>query len=145
MNPLLTGYALHHVGIVVADIDAAVARYEALGFAGGERFAMTEQGVIAVTYRAGPGYVGADPADRPGGRHRPLHGQTGRRHAPRRLRGPRSPGHTRPVGGSRHPPDRRDARTGAHGWRIAFVHPESCNGVLTELVEADGDRQTLSS
>jgi len=26
-------------------------------------------------------------------------------------------------------------RIGAHGWRIAFVHPESCAGVLTELVE----------
>ena len=28
-------------------------------------------------------------------------------------------------------------RAGAHGWRIAFVHPESCSGVLTELVETD--------
>jgi methylmalonyl-CoA/ethylmalonyl-CoA epimerase len=27
------------------------------------------------------------------------------------------------------------ARRGAHDWRIAFVHPESCAGVLTELVE----------
>jgi hypothetical protein len=26
-------------------------------------------------------------------------------------------------------------RIGAHGWRIAFVHPESCGGVLTELVQ----------
>jgi methylmalonyl-CoA/ethylmalonyl-CoA epimerase len=26
-------------------------------------------------------------------------------------------------------------RRGAHGWRIAFIHPESCNGVLTELVD----------
>ena len=26
-------------------------------------------------------------------------------------------------------------RTGAHGWRIAFIHPESCGGVLTELVQ----------
>jgi methylmalonyl-CoA/ethylmalonyl-CoA epimerase len=26
-------------------------------------------------------------------------------------------------------------RQGAHGWRIAFVHPESCGGVLTELVQ----------
>jgi methylmalonyl-CoA/ethylmalonyl-CoA epimerase len=26
-------------------------------------------------------------------------------------------------------------RSGAHGWRIAFVHPEACNGVLTELVQ----------
>jgi len=26
-------------------------------------------------------------------------------------------------------------RTGAHGTRIAFVHPKSSNGVLTELCE----------
>jgi methylmalonyl-CoA/ethylmalonyl-CoA epimerase len=26
-------------------------------------------------------------------------------------------------------------RAGAHGWRIAFIHPESCHGVLTELVQ----------
>jgi methylmalonyl-CoA/ethylmalonyl-CoA epimerase len=26
-------------------------------------------------------------------------------------------------------------RTGAHGWKVAFIHPRSCGGVLTELVE----------
>jgi hypothetical protein len=26
-------------------------------------------------------------------------------------------------------------RAGTHGWRIAFIHPESCLGVLTELVQ----------
>ena len=31
---------LHHVGIVVADLDAAVARYRALGFGEPERFAI---------------------------------------------------------------------------------------------------------
>jgi len=25
-------------------------------------------------------------------------------------------------------------RTGLRGWRIAVIHPESCHGVLTELV-----------
>ena len=29
-------------------------------------------------------------------------------------------------------------RTGVHGWRIAFIHPESCNGVLTELIDDRG-------
>jgi hypothetical protein len=29
----------------------------------------------------------------------------------------------------------REPRTGLHGWRIAFIHPRSCAGVLTELVE----------
>ena len=26
-------------------------------------------------------------------------------------------------------------RTGAHDWRIAFIHPKACNGVLTEIVQ----------
>ena len=30
------------------------------------------------------------------------------------------------------------ARPGAHGTRIAFIHPKSACGVLTELVENDG-------
>jgi methylmalonyl-CoA/ethylmalonyl-CoA epimerase len=29
----------------------------------------------------------------------------------------------------------RHARPGAHGTRVAFVHPSAANGVLTELVE----------
>jgi len=29
----------------------------------------------------------------------------------------------------------KSPRTGLHGWRIAFIHPESCHGVLIELVE----------
>src|SRR3989440_10364657 len=32
------------------------------------------------------------------------------------------------------------ARAGAHGTRIGFVHPKSVCGVLTEFVEADGQR-----
>jgi methylmalonyl-CoA epimerase len=32
----------------------------------------------------------------------------------------------------------QDARLGAHGARIAFIHPKETNGVLYELVERDG-------
>jgi methylmalonyl-CoA/ethylmalonyl-CoA epimerase len=28
-------------------------------------------------------------------------------------------------------------RLGTHGWTIAFIHPESTNGVLTELVQVN--------
>jgi len=28
-------------------------------------------------------------------------------------------------------------RAGTHGWKIAFIHPDSCNGVLTELVQVE--------
>jgi methylmalonyl-CoA/ethylmalonyl-CoA epimerase len=55
--PELVGYELHHVGIVVSDIDAAASRYAALGFDAGERFEIPEQRVIAITYQAGPGFV----------------------------------------------------------------------------------------
>jgi methylmalonyl-CoA/ethylmalonyl-CoA epimerase len=30
-----------------------------------------------------------------------------------------------------------DVRTGVHGTRVAFVHPRSMGGVLTELVERE--------
>src|SRR5690348_12590193 len=49
--------ALHHVGIVVGDLEAAVADYVALGFGAGERFAIPAQGVTVVTFAAGPGYI----------------------------------------------------------------------------------------
>jgi methylmalonyl-CoA epimerase len=131
----LPSYDLHHVGIVVGDIDAAVAQYAALGFHGGERFTMTEQGVIAVTFHAGPGFVELiQPSDPDGaiGRFLAKRGD-GMHHVAYRVHD---------LGGTR---DRLAAaggrligeqpRTGAHGWRIAFIHPESCCGVLTELVD----------
>jgi methylmalonyl-CoA/ethylmalonyl-CoA epimerase len=36
-------------------------------------------------------------------------------------------------------------RRGAHGWRIAFIHPESCIGVLTELVEVNDEEPGVRS
>jgi methylmalonyl-CoA/ethylmalonyl-CoA epimerase len=134
-DPLLAGYALHHVGIVVADIDAAVAQYTALGFHGGERFEITEQGVIAVTYHAGPGYVEliqpTDPegaiarfmAKRGEGMHHVAYAVPDLQAALNRL----AAAGIRLIDTA--------PRVGAHGWRIAFVHPEAGNGVLTELVE----------
>jgi methylmalonyl-CoA/ethylmalonyl-CoA epimerase len=136
--PLLTAVpvlALHHVGIVVADLDTALDRYRALGFGGGERFVLTEQGVVAVTFHAGDGYVELiQPTDldspiakflakRGDGMHHVAYGVPDLVATLRRL----------DEAGAR----LIDAvpRRGAHDWRIAFVHPESCAGVLTELVE----------
>src|SRR5262245_16312451 len=127
---------LHHIGIVVADIDAAVEQYVALGFAGGDRFEMTEQGVIAVTFRAGPGYVELiQPTDPDGAisRFMAKRGE-GMHHVAYRVSDLQGALDRLATSGVR----LIDAvpRRGAHGWRIAFVHPESCDGVLTELVEA---------
>ncbi len=126
---------LHHVAVVVADLDAALARYAALGFVGGERFALAEQRVLAATFRAGPGYLEViQPTDPDGpiarflarrgeGLHHVAYQVPDIEAALRRL-------HDAGVRLIDEAP-----RDGAHGWRIAFVHPESCAGVLTELVE----------
>jgi catechol 2,3-dioxygenase-like lactoylglutathione lyase family enzyme len=47
INPVL-----HHVAVVVADLDEALARYQALGFSGGERFELAEQAVEVATLRS---------------------------------------------------------------------------------------------
>lgn len=132
-NP--AGYALHHVGVVVADIDAAVARYAALGFAAGERFEMAAQGVIAVTFRAGPGFVELiQPTDPDGAIARFMQKRgEGMHHVAYRVTDLQGALNRLAADGIR----LIDAapRVGAHGWRIAFIHPESCCGVLTELVD----------
>jgi methylmalonyl-CoA epimerase len=128
-------YDLHHVGIVVADIDAAVAQYEALGFRGGERFTMTEQGVIAVTFHAGPGFVELiQPTDPDGaiGRFLAKRGD-GMHHVAYRVHDLQGTLDRLAAAGVRLIDEQ--PRIGAHGWRIAFIHPESCCGVLTELVD----------
>ena len=127
--------ALHHVGIVVADIDAASARYAQLGFSGGERFEMTEQGVIAVTFHSGPGFVELiQPTDPEGAiaRFMAKRGE-GTHHVAYQVDD---------IETALADLARRNLRLidetprrGAHGWRIAFIHPEACCGVLTELVE----------
>jgi methylmalonyl-CoA/ethylmalonyl-CoA epimerase len=144
-SPPLPLYDLHHVGIVVADIDAAAARYAALGFGEGERFEMTEQGVIVVAYAAGPGYVELiQPTDPDGAIARFM---------AKRGEGVHHVAYS--VDDLQGTLDRLAAagirlidttpRRGAHGWRIAFIHPESCNGVLTELVEAASSKPQAAS
>ncbi len=126
---------LHHVGIVVADLEPALARYGALGFGPGERFQVPEQGVIAVTFRSGPGYVElihpTDP-DGPIARFLAKRGD-GVHHVAYRVTNLTETLDRLAAVGVR----LIDAapRRGTHGWLIAFVHPESCAGVLTELVE----------
>jgi len=127
--------ALHHVGIVVADLDAAQASYEALGFRDGERFAVPEQKIEAITFHAGPGYLELiSPTDPEG----PI-----ARYMTKRGEGTHHVAYAVPdidaalarlaAAGVRLIDE--TPRSGAHGWRVAFIHPESCHGVLTELVQ----------
>lgn len=135
MEPSALPRSLHHVALVVADLDAAVARYTTLGFGPGERFDVPGQGVEVVTFAAGGGWLElirpVDPdgpiarflAKRGEGLHHVAFGVPDLR---RELDGLERAG-VRLID--------RIPRQGVHGWSIAFVHPESCGGVLTELVE----------
>lgn len=126
---------LHHVGIVVPDVEIAAGRYERLGFRDGERIAVPEQGIVAIVYPAGTGYVELiQPIDPDGaiGRYLAKRGE-GSHHVAFAV--PDIDAVLRRLGeaGVRLIDER--PRRGAHGWQIAFIHPESCNGVLTELVQ----------
>jgi methylmalonyl-CoA/ethylmalonyl-CoA epimerase len=130
INPVL-----HHVAVVVADLDEALARYRMLGFAGGERFVLAEQAVEVATLRSGTGWIElirpTDP-DGPIARYLAQRGE-GVHHGAYAVPDLRASLNELAAAGIR----LIDAtpRIGAHGWRIAFVHPESCAGVLTELVQ----------
>jgi methylmalonyl-CoA/ethylmalonyl-CoA epimerase len=127
---------LHHVAVVVADLDAAMTRYRALGFTGGERFHLPEQAVDVATFAAGNGWIEliqpTDP-DGPIARFLAKRGE-GMHHVAYAVPDLEAALAALAAAGVR----LIDSvpRSGAHGWRIAFIHPESCGGVLTELVQA---------
>jgi methylmalonyl-CoA/ethylmalonyl-CoA epimerase len=127
--------ALHHVAVVVGDLDEALVRYRTLGFSGGERFVLVEQAVEVATLRSGTGWIElirpTDP-DGPIARYLAKRGE-GVHHVAYAV-----PDLITTLNDFRAAGIRlidAQPRTGAHGWRIAFVHPESCAGVLTELVQ----------
>jgi len=129
------GLRLHHIGIVVNDLDEATARYEALGFRDGERHDIPEQNIRAITFRAGPGWVEliqpTDP-DGPIARYMAKRGE-GTHHVAYAVDDISAELDRLREAGARLIDE--TPRSGAHGWKIAFIHPESCNGVLTELVQ----------
>ena len=129
------GLELHHVAVVVADLGAAVARYAALGFAVGERFAVPEQNVDVVTFRAGPGYLELIQPTDPEGPIARFLGKRGEGLHHVAYRVPDLAAALRRLAAAGVRLIDEAPRRGVHGWRIAFLHPDSCAGVLTELVE----------
>jgi methylmalonyl-CoA/ethylmalonyl-CoA epimerase len=127
--------SLHHVAIVVRNLDEALRAYEALGFEADDRSHILTQSVDVVTMKAGSGWVElispTDPespisrflANRGEGLHHVAYQVSSLETWLERLHA---------IGARLID---RTPREGAHGWRIAFIHPESCAGVLTELVE----------
>jgi len=130
---------IDHVGVAVADLDAAIADYErSFGMAVSHRETVAEQGVEAVLLDAGPNHIEL---------LAPLNDET----AIGRFIARRGPG-------LHHVAYRVDdcaaaleqlaaagvvlideqPRDGIRGSRVAFIHPRSAGGVLTEIVQPAG-------
>jgi methylmalonyl-CoA/ethylmalonyl-CoA epimerase len=134
--------AIDHVGIAVEDLEATVALYrDALGMAVAHRETVAEQGVEAVLLDVGDGHVellaplGPETAV---GRFLQRRGP-GLHHVAYRVESIEKALRTLRASGmcliDEHP------RAGIRGSRVAFLHPSSTGGVLTEIVEpaaADG-------
>jgi methylmalonyl-CoA/ethylmalonyl-CoA epimerase len=127
---------IHHVGVAVTDLDESIRLYRAaLGAELVHRASNEKEGLEAAFLRVGDSElelmaalredspVGKFLAKRGPGLHHVAYGVTDIAEA---LAGARAAGleliDTEP-------------RMGMHGGRIAFVHPKSLNGVLTEFVE----------
>jgi methylmalonyl-CoA/ethylmalonyl-CoA epimerase len=132
--------AIDHVGIAVQEIDAALPAYrDTLGLALVHREAVAEQGVDAALLDVGDSHVelvaplspqsaiGRFLARRGPGLHHVAYRVADLEQELARL----SAAGVRLI--DEHP------RTGIRGSRVAFVHPASTGGVLTELVQPAED------
>jgi methylmalonyl-CoA/ethylmalonyl-CoA epimerase len=128
---------IDHVGVAVEDLDEAVSLYsERLGMAVQHRETVEQQGVEAVLLGVGESHIellrplGPDTAvgsflERNGpGMHHVAYGTDDIESALEAVR----------AAGLRLIDE--EPRTGIRNSRVAFVHPKSTGGVLTELVEA---------
>lgn len=128
--------AIDHIGVAVADLDAAAALYrDRLGMAEQHRETVEEQGVHALLLEVGDSHVEliAPISDETGvarylerngpGLHHVAYRTDDIEAALQRLR----------EAGMRLIDD--EPRAGIRGSRVAFVHPRSTGGVLTEIVQ----------
>lgn len=128
--------AVDHVGVAVEDIDAALAIYrDALGMPLVHRETVQEQGVDAALLEVGDGHVellqplgpntavGKFLAKRGPGLH----------HVAYRVESVADTLEALSAAGVRLIDER--PRTGIRGSQVAFLHPSSTGGVLTEIVE----------
>ena len=135
---MVTG--LHHVGIAVADLEAAIAMHEELGSTVVRRgefneldYALLDCGgaELELLHSADPETaIGKFVAERGPGLHHLAYAVTDLESELSRLL---AAGLVQSG----------EVRTGIHGTPIVFLHPKSAGGVLTELVEVrDGGRHS---
>ena len=127
---------IDHIGVAVEDLDEAVALYrDKLGMSEQHRETVEEQGVDAVLLGIGEGHVellsplGPETAV---GRFLEKNGP-GMHHVAYKTDDIDSALESLRAAGLRLIDE--EPRTGIRGSRVAFVHPKSTGGVLTELVE----------
>lgn len=128
---------IHHVGIIVADLDAAAAKYRAMGFEPGDVERVESQNIAAVAMRAGESWVELITPlnhDSPLGRFLDARGE-GMHHVAYLVDDVDATLASLANAGVELID--KTSRIGLHNWRVAFIHPRSCAGVLSELVQRD--------
>ena len=127
--------SIHHLGVAVEDLDEAISTYSRLFGAELEDRAMQqEQGVEAASLRVGPGHVELLAAlgdDTPVGRFLSRRGP-GMHHVAYEVDD--LTGELARLEGEGAELIDASPRQGLFGMEVAFVHPESSHGVLSELV-----------
>ncbi len=128
---------IDHVGVAVDDLDEAVALYsERLGMPVEHRETVEEQGIEAVLLGVGEGHIELLrplAAETPVGRFLDRNGP-GLHHVAYETNDIQSALDAARAAGLRLIDEA--PRTGIRNSRVAFLHPKSTGGVLTELVEA---------
>ncbi len=136
----MNGYSIDHVALVVADLEATIALYtQTLGFTQLYRETIADQGIEAVGIACGDSVIELlRPLDEtsPIARFRG-DAATKMHHIAYRVRGIEAELARLKARGVRLIDE--TPRKGAHGNTIAFLHPKSTGGVLTELCERKGD------
>ena len=129
---------IHHLGVAVDDLDAALATYERLFGAEVEHRATVEaQGVRAVSLRIGEGRVELlEPldADTPVGRFLAKRGP-GMHHVAFEVSD--LPATLAELAGAGADLVDDSPREGLFGLQVAFIHPDSVHGVLAEVVSGE--------
>lgn len=136
---------LHHLGVLVADLDAAMRFYRGfLGVAGGERHEAPEHDIEAVLFDIGETHIEVFAplsADGPVARTLAKRGP-GLHHVAYEVADIEAALEACRLAEL----DLIDEtpRPGLHrGWRVAFLHPRSSGGVLTELLETGAPWQGI--
>jgi methylmalonyl-CoA/ethylmalonyl-CoA epimerase len=126
---------IHHVGVAVADLDAAVVAYTRLFGAELEhRETVADQGVEAASLRVGEGRIellASLGPDTPVGKFLAKRGP-GMHHVAFEVADVAAELDRLAAGGAELIDDR--PRRGLFGLEVAFVHPDATGGVLAELV-----------